>query len=97
MDSPRTESTTVAEILSRANLIESAKELEQLTSSLLALKTKKLAPVASSDETRLLLVINGGVPVGVTDRVESLVVCHSLAVIVPHMRPPAPDQMGSIP
>jgi len=72
MDFPRTESTAVAEILSRANLIESAEELEQLTSGVLALKARKLAPVASADETRLLLVINEGLPIALTDRARSL-------------------------
>ncbi len=72
MEFPRTESTAVAEILSRANLIESAEELEQLTSGVLALKARKLVPVASADETLLLLVINEGVPVALTDRVRSL-------------------------
>ena len=36
------------------------------------MKARKLAPVASADETRLLLVINEGVPGALTDRAWSL-------------------------
>ncbi len=43
MDFPRAESPVVTEILSRANLIDSAEELEQLTSGVLALKAGKMA------------------------------------------------------
>ena len=47
-------------------------ELEELTSGVLALKAKRFAPVASVDETRLLLAINEGVPVALVDRTRSL-------------------------
>ena len=60
--SPNPKPTAVARILSRANLLKSREELEQLTSGVLALKAKRVAPVASIDETRLLLLINEGVP-----------------------------------
>jgi hypothetical protein len=72
MGSPTGESTVVAEILSKASLIESPEELEQLASGILALKAKRIAPVASVDETRLLRVINEAAPVALADRAESL-------------------------
>jgi len=37
-----------------------------------ALKARKLAPVASADETRLLIVINEGVPLTLKNRAQSL-------------------------
>jgi hypothetical protein len=70
--SPNPKSTAVARILSRADLLKSREELEQLTSGVLALKAKRVAPVASIDETRLLLLINEGVPPALTDRVQLL-------------------------
>ncbi len=70
--SPSPKSTAVARILSRANLLKSREEIEQLTSGVLELKAKRVAPVASIDETRLLLVINECVPAALTDRVQSL-------------------------
>ncbi|MGO9467885.1 MAG: STAS/SEC14 domain-containing protein [Isosphaeraceae bacterium] len=72
MDLQKAESAAVAEILSRASLIESPDELQELAEGVLVLKAKKLAPVASADETRLLLTINEGVPVADTDRARSL-------------------------
>ncbi len=71
-DAPSSKSIAVARILSKANLLKSREELEQLTSGVLALKAKRVAPVASTDETRLLLIINEGVPAALTDRVQSL-------------------------
>ncbi len=71
-DSRKTKSTAVARILSSANLLKSREELEQLTAGVLALKAKRVAPVASTDETRLLLLINEGVPAALTDRVQLL-------------------------
>ena len=38
---PKSKSTAVAKILSRANLLTSREELEQLTSGVLALKAKR--------------------------------------------------------
>jgi hypothetical protein len=40
---------------------------------LLSLRAKRLAPVVSDEETRLLISINEGVPVELTDRVGSLI------------------------
>ena len=64
---------TVAEILAKASTLEAPEEIEELTAGLLALRAKSLAPIASDDETRLLLTINEGVSVGLTDRVASLI------------------------
>jgi hypothetical protein len=64
--------TAVAEILSRAASLTAPEEIEELTAGLVALRAKRLAPVASAEETRLLLAINEGVPVGLRDRVASL-------------------------
>jgi hypothetical protein len=72
MNFQKAQSTAVAEILSRASLLESPEELQELTEGVLALKAKKLAPVASADETRLLLAINEAVPVALTDRARTL-------------------------
>ena len=65
--------TVVAEVLSKASTIRSPQELEELTAGVLALRAKALAPVASDEETRLLLAINEGVSVDLTDRVASLI------------------------
>jgi len=65
-------SSAVAQILSIATSLKAPEELEELTAGLLALRARRLAPVASSDETRLLLAINEGVPIELTDRVTSL-------------------------
>jgi hypothetical protein len=83
MDFSKGESTAVAEILSRANLIESPEELERLTSGLLALKAKKLAPVASADETRLLLIINAGVPGALLARASALLEKRDVGALTP--------------
>ena len=72
-DPRRTQSTPVAKILSRASSLKSSEELEELTAGLLALRAKRLAPVASDEETRLLLSINEGVSVELSDRVASLI------------------------
>jgi sRNA-binding carbon storage regulator CsrA len=69
----RTRSVAVAEILSRASYLKSAEDFEELTSGLLALRAKRLAPVVSGEETRLLLSINEGVSDELTDRVASLI------------------------
>jgi carbon storage regulator CsrA len=71
-DSGRTKST-VAKILSRASSLKAPEEIEELTAGLLALRAKRIAPVVSHDETRLLLAINEGVPVELTDRAEFLI------------------------
>ena len=71
-DPGRTKST-VAKILSRASSLKAPEEIEELTAGLLALRAKRIAPVVSHDETRLLLAINEGVPVELTDRAESLI------------------------
>ena len=71
-DPGRTQST-VAKILSRASSLKAPEEIEELTAGLLALRAKRIAPVVSHDETRLLLAINEGVPVELTDRAESLI------------------------
>ena len=81
--SPNPESTAVARILSRAKLLKSREELEQLTSGVLALKAKCVAPVASIDETRLLLLINEGVPAALTDRVQSLLAKRDHGALTP--------------
>jgi hypothetical protein len=70
---PRSQSTAVAEILSRAGCLQAPEELEELTAGLLSLRAKRLAPVVSDEETRLLISINEGVPVELTDRVASLI------------------------
>jgi hypothetical protein len=69
----RAQSTAVAEILLRADCLQAPEELEELTAGLLALRAKRLAPVVSDEETRLLISINEGVPVELTDRVASLI------------------------
>ncbi len=71
-DPGRTRST-VAKILARASSLKAPEELEELTAGLLALRAKRIAPVVSHDETRLLLAINEGVSVELTDRAESLI------------------------
>jgi carbon storage regulator CsrA len=71
-DPGRTKSK-VAKILSRASSLKAPEELEELTAGLLALRAKRIAPVVSHDETRLLLDINQGVSVDLTNRVESLI------------------------
>jgi hypothetical protein len=48
-------------------------QLEELTAGLLALRAKRLAPVASYEETKLLLSINEGVPAELTNRAASLI------------------------
>jgi transcriptional regulator with XRE-family HTH domain len=68
-----TQPTVVAEILSRASSLEAPEELQELTAGLLALRAKRLAPVVSGEETRLLLAINEGVPLELRDRVASLI------------------------
>jgi hypothetical protein len=68
-----TRHTTVDEILSRANSLKAPAELEELTAGLLALRARKLAPVVSGEETRLLLAISDGVSVELRDRVASLI------------------------
>jgi len=65
--------TSVAEILSKASTLKAPEELEELTTGLLALRARKLAPVASGEETRLLLAINQGLALEFTDRVASLI------------------------
>jgi carbon storage regulator CsrA len=69
----RLQSTAVAKILSRAGRLHAPAELEELTAGLLSLRAKRLAPVVSDEETRLLISINEGVPVELTDRVASLI------------------------
>jgi hypothetical protein len=81
--SRKSRSTAVARILSKANLLKSREELEQLTSGVLALKAKRVAPVASTDETRLLLLINEGVATGFTDRVQSLLAKRDNGTLTP--------------
>jgi transcriptional regulator with XRE-family HTH domain len=71
--SESTEPTAVAEILSRANSIEGPEEFEELTAGLLALRARRLAPVVSDEETRLLLAVNDGVSVESKDRAASLI------------------------
>jgi sRNA-binding carbon storage regulator CsrA len=66
-------SPEVAEILSMAGGLDVPEQLEELTSGLLALRAKSLAPVASSEETKLLLSINEGVPAELTNRAASLI------------------------
>jgi hypothetical protein len=68
-----TQPAVVAEILSRASSLKAPEELEEVAAGLLALRARRLAPVLSSEETRLLLAINEGVPVEFTDRVASLI------------------------
>jgi hypothetical protein len=53
--------------------LEAPKELEELTAALVALRARRLAPVVSGEETRLLLAINEGKPAELTDRVASLI------------------------
>jgi carbon storage regulator CsrA len=69
----KAQSTEVAEILSRAGGLGAPEQLEELTAGLLALRAKRLAPVASEEETELLLSINEGVPAELTDRAASLI------------------------
>jgi len=69
----RSQSRAVAEILSRAGCLQAPEELEELTAGLLSLRAKRLAPVVSDEETRLLISINEGVPVELTNRVASLI------------------------
>jgi hypothetical protein len=68
-----TQPTAVAEILSKASSLKAPEELEELTAGLVALRAKRLAPVVSGKETRLLLAINKGVSVKLRDRVASLI------------------------
>ncbi len=82
--SPKSKSTAVAKILSRANLLKSREELEQLACGVLALKAQRVAPVASIDETRLLLLINEGVPAALTDRVQSLLAKRDDGTLTPY-------------
>jgi hypothetical protein len=65
--------TAVAEILSKAAALTAPEQIEELTAGLVALRAKRLAPVASAEESRLLIAINEGVPVGLRDRVASLI------------------------
>ena len=58
---------------SRAGRLHAPAELEELTAGLLSLRARRLAPVVSDEETRLLISINEGVPVELTDRVASLI------------------------
>jgi hypothetical protein len=63
--------TPVAEILSRVSSLAEPAEFEELTACLLAVRAKRLAPVATGEETRLLLAINEGVAVEFSDRAAS--------------------------
>ena len=63
----------VAEILWRARSLKAPEQLEELTARLVALRARRVAPVASNEETRLLLAINEGVPVELTDRAAFLI------------------------
>jgi hypothetical protein len=47
------------------------------------LKARKLAPVASADETRRRLVFNEGVPVALTDRARSLLEKRDAGALTP--------------
>jgi hypothetical protein len=67
------QSTAVDQILSIASSLKATEELEELTAGLLALRAARLAPVVSDPETSLLISINEGVSVKLTDRVASLV------------------------
>ena len=68
-----TKPSAVAEILSQATTLKAPEELEELTAALLALRARTFSPVVSGEETRLLLVINEGIPVELTDRIASLI------------------------
>jgi hypothetical protein len=69
----RTPSTAVAEILARISSLQTPEELEELTDGLLAIRARRVAPVLSGEETRLLLAINEGVSAELRDRVASLI------------------------
>jgi hypothetical protein len=68
-----TQPSGVADILASASALKAPQELEELTAGLLALRARRLAPVVSGEETRLLLAINEGVSGELTDRVASLI------------------------
>jgi hypothetical protein len=63
----------VAEILSQARSLKVPEELEELTAGLLSLRARRLAPVVSDEETRLLLTINAGVSAELTHRAKALI------------------------
>ena len=57
----RTPPTVVAEILARISSLQTPEEFAELTDGLLAIRARRVAPVLSGEETRLLLAINEGV------------------------------------
>jgi uncharacterized NAD(P)/FAD-binding protein YdhS len=72
-DPQETQHSAVAEILSKASSLKVPEELEELTAGLLSLRARRLAPVASDEETRLLLTINAGISAELTHRAKALI------------------------
>jgi hypothetical protein len=68
----RTRRAVIAEILSRASSLKAPEDLEELTAGVLALRARTLAPVASGEETRLLLAVNEGISAELRDRLAAL-------------------------
>lgn len=63
---------SVAGLLATAKLLKTPEELQELVEGILAIRTRRVAPAASEEESSLLFRINEALPIDLANRLKEL-------------------------